>query len=100
VRVENRANVWLYKIQSEGIEMKIQPKHYQYLMELVDDFIDMNPIMSSDYKEAGLSETRFLFDVLYALKINDFICDTLYLYLDDTHLHTALKRINKELEIF
>ena len=47
-------------------------------------------------------EDRACFDLLNSAKINNttshrFICDTLYQYLNDTHINTALNKIINEL---
>lgn len=38
-------------------------------------------------------QKRFCFDLLYGAGLNQFACNTLYKYLDDTHIYTALKSV-------
>ena len=52
------------------------------------------------YLDRGLSQTRFVFDHLWAIPNGprqEWFDRGIYTYLDDTHIETALRRIVKEL---
>lgn len=57
----------------------------------------------ADYKSKGLTDKRYRWDLTYVVNSNDinsasrFICDTLYTYMDDSHVDTALRSIVKPL---
>jgi hypothetical protein len=40
-----------------------------------------------------LSLKRYQWDITYKAGLTAYICETLYKYLDDTHIQTALNRI-------
>ena len=42
---------------------------------------------------------RLRWDWAYYADLSPWICDTLYAYVDDTHIDTALKRVINELQI-
>lgn len=73
--------------------MKIKKSHYDQLAAIVHH--KEHADMYQEYKSAGLSDIRFIWDSTYKYGANKFICDTLYQYLDDSHITTALKRIYK-----
>lgn len=73
--------------------MKIKPEHLQKLREVIEEVVKNRPEALAQYKAAGLSHKRYRWDVLYAAKQNDFVCNTLYRYMNDDHLDTALQRI-------
>jgi len=51
----------------------------------------------SRYAAAGLSTTRYQWDLVRASGAMSFVCDVLYKYLNDSHIQTALNRIVKPL---
>ena len=71
--------------------MKIQASHYEHLAAAVA------PLDTAErraaYVAAGLSDERYRWDLTYAAKLSLWICDTLYPYLNDDHIDTALRRI-------
>ena len=75
--------------------MKIKPEDYATLAAMLatkdTDFY------RSRYASAGLSTTRYQWDLVRATGAMPFLCDTLYKYLNDTHVQTALNRIVKPL---
>jgi len=74
--------------------LKIHAEHFATLEDAVSPFY--NKLTASQYKDAGLSFARFLHDALYAGKLSAWVCDTLYPYLDDTHIKSALKAIARK----
>lgn len=73
--------------------MKIKPEDLQTLRDAVEATVKKFPETLAQYKGAGLSHKRYRWDMLYAAKQNDFVCNTLYRYLNDDHIDTALQRI-------
>jgi hypothetical protein len=56
----------------------------------------MREVLSKDSRVKDL-EKRIRWDLTYQANLTGFICDSLYSYLDDSHIDTALKSIMKEL---
>jgi len=77
--------------------VKIKNEHYQVMAAAILPVLESHPDAREAYKKAGLSETRFAWDLLYASKIEGnssaWISANLYSYLHDDHITTALKRI-------
>lgn len=84
--------------------MKIQSEHYAILLQAAEQVKENYPEFTlQSYIDNKLGKDhakRFRWDLSYGMKKYlpepHFICDVLYLYMDDTHLDTALKRIVKE----
>ena len=86
--------------------MKIKPEHLTELKDKINTLLtelNANGELVEKYETGNFykSETvkdlqkRFCFDLTYIdSSINHWICDTLYSYMDDTHLYTALKSIS------
>lgn len=71
--------------------MKIQASHYEHLAAAVTP-LD-TPERRAAYVAAGASSTRYRWDLTYAASLTPWICSTLYPYLNDDHIDTALRRI-------
>ena len=78
--------------------MKIQPDHLAALRALIEP-IDTAQ-RRAQYIEQGLTDKRYRWDLTYSAghasnpqSATRFICDTLYPYMNDTHIDTALKAI-------
>lgn len=75
--------------------MKIKPEHLEHmrqaLAKLDGDF------HRSRYQAAGLSTKRYQWDLLRAARLMPWVCDTLYTYMDDMHIQTALNKLVKPL---
>lgn len=74
--------------------MKIKPEHLQAIVDGLLAIKDKLENAKQSYKDAGLSLIRFQWDAFRAARINGnsikWQCDTLYPYMDDTHMQTAL----------
>jgi hypothetical protein len=75
--------------------MKMSKEHYAYLAEKIGA-LD-SPYLRGVYRNAGLSLKRYQWDVAYQVGLTAYICETLYPYLNDEHIQTALDRIIREL---
>ena len=77
--------------------MKISSEHYETLrkgmVEKHISFMDYSPTDYKKYLTAGYSVKRMAWDILHAAGLTPFVCDTLYKYLTDTHIDTAVKKI-------
>lgn len=77
--------------------MKIQASHYEHLAAAVAP-LD-TPERRAAYVAAGASSTRYRWDLTYATSLTPWICSTLYPYLNDEHIDTALRRIIPPLDM-
>ena len=74
--------------------MKITKTHYNVMKTACDKVIKDNPNMKEEYSNKGLSPMRYRWDVWnMSSNMLPFTCNTLYKYLDDTHIDTALRSI-------
>ena len=82
--------------------MKMKKEHYKQISDGINEVFEKYPEkdLIATYKKAGLSKTRFAWDILRSATIDNkkgmnFVCDTLYKYLNDIHIETAIFRIVK-----
>ena len=71
--------------------MKMQTAHFDHIADKINA-LD-TPALRAAYRDAGLSLKRYQWDVTYQVGLTAYICDTLYSYLNDDHIQTALNRI-------
>jgi hypothetical protein len=71
--------------------MKMQTAHFDHIAEKIAA-LD-TPALRAAYRDAGLSLKRYQWDVTWKAGLTTYICDTLYPYLNDDHIQTALNRI-------
>jgi len=69
--------------------MKIHADHYECLKEAIETALHSFPHTLDEYLAAGNSAKRYRWDVLWHAKQTDFVCNTLYRYLNDDHIDTA-----------
>ena len=75
--------------------MKMTQEDFSYLQRRVAEFdTEFN---RSQYKAANLSTTRYQWDLVCHAKLMPWICESLYPYLNDSHIQTALNKIIKPL---
>jgi hypothetical protein len=75
--------------------MKMQSAHFDHIAEKIAA-LD-TPALRAAYRDAGLSLKRYQWDVTRKAGLSAYICNTLYPYLNDDHIQTALNRIVSEL---
>jgi len=75
------------------MKMKIKKEDYQKLEEMIIASGLNTPENKKIWMEAGLSDTRWVWDLAHGAKATSYIC-SLYGYLDDSHITTALKKIS------
>lgn len=84
--------------------MKIKPDHFEHLKKAVSETLaihNANGELVAAYERGEFHNSdktqdlqkRFCFDVLYGAGLTKFVCDTLYSYLNDEHIYTALRAI-------
>ena len=71
--------------------MKIKPEHYAKIANDCAAVIAAHPTALQEYKNAGLSATRYRWDVARKAGLIRFFCDEVYKYANDTHIDTALR---------
>lgn len=73
--------------------MKMLTDHYTDIRQMMRRILDANPNLYSEYEGRGFSKQRFAWDLFHATK---YPSNTLYKYLDDANIQTALFRILDE----
>jgi hypothetical protein len=71
--------------------MKMQSAHFDHIAAKINA-LD-TPALRAAYRDAGLSLKRYQWDITYQVGLTAYICATLYPYLNDDHIQTALNRI-------
>ena len=75
--------------------MKMKPEHLAHIKASVSK-LDTE-FHRSRYQASGLSTKRYQWDMVRAAELMPWVCNTLYAYLDDQHIQTALNRAIKPL---
>lgn len=86
--------------------MKIKPEHYKVMKDAIDLWLADFPSLVDDYEHGRFPNyrsvtdlnRRFRWDLLWMSGLTTFICDTIYLYANDTHVDTALRNIVPTIE--
>ena len=81
--------------------MKITKEHLQVLNEEIALVLNKYPQLVAEYESGQFAraeavkdlQKRFCFDLMYGAGLTRFVCDTLYKYMNDDHLYTALKAV-------
>lgn len=73
--------------------MKIEQAHFDRLQDAVQTALKTFPYTLDEYLKAGNSAKRYRWDVLWHAQQTRFVCNTLYKYLNDDHIDTALRKI-------
>ena len=71
--------------------MKMTHEHYAHMARELDKIKPLIVAAIPEYRKAGLSDTRLHFDAYRKAGLIQFSCDTLYSYLNDEHIATALR---------
>lgn len=75
--------------------MKITKEHYEHLKAALKQVHSED--LQQQYKAMGFSDKRYRWDLTYRARIGQWICDTLYVYMNDDHIDTALRSIIAEI---
>lgn len=75
--------------------MKIKPEHLAELKALIEPVKERIPVQTFVRDNPNLSPKRVRWDYFHATgsKGRDLLCATLYQYMNDDHMDTALKAI-------
>ena len=84
--------------------MKITLEHYQTLATAIEQTLSVHNVngalveayQTGQFHNADKTkdlQKRFCFDLLFGSGMQSFVCKSLYSYLNDDHIYTALKRI-------
>ena len=76
--------------------MKMTQEHFQHMQRVLAE-VD-TPELRQMYIDAGLSTTLYQWNMIRRAGLMGWVCDTLYKYLNDNHIQTALNRIIKPLQ--
>lgn len=71
--------------------MRMLPEHFEEIKVAVSA-LD-TPAMRDRYLKAHQSDMRYRWDLLWQSKQTRFVSETLYQYLNDDHIDTALRKI-------
>ena len=86
--------------------MKMKQEHFDHMKSEIERVLAKYPDLARGY-EQGLFphsdkvhdlQTRFNHDLAFGAGLTKFICDTLYPYLEDSHIKTALNKICPTIE--
>lgn len=73
--------------------MKIKPEDYQTLSDTLADVMHLYPEFVQRFGERGAR-----WALIKEARASNWLCDTLYQYLNDDHIDTALRHITTQLE--
>jgi hypothetical protein len=71
--------------------MKMITEHFEYLKQAVEGLDTENT--RARYIASGLTTKRYQWDIVREANLTPWVCKVLYVYLDDTHIQTALDRV-------
>ena len=78
--------------------MKMQQAHYNMMKQAISE-LPRDQMLAFKANDLGKNKEKFfIWGLFKAAKLHFTATDFLYLYLDDSHIETALKRIAKELD--
>jgi hypothetical protein len=78
--------------------MKMQQAHYQMMKQAIAE-LPRDQMLAFRACDLGKNKDKFfVWGLFKAAKLHFTATDFLYLYLEDSHIETALKRIAKELD--
>ena len=83
--------------------MKIKQKHFDHIQTAINNLLAEKRLANIVYEyEHGIFvnskrvydlQMRFCFDLFHMAGLTRYACDTLYSYMNDDHIYTALKKI-------
>ncbi len=76
--------------------MKIKPEHFQHIYDAVSKYVVGNRSACVAHK-ATVNPARFRWDLFNASGLTSYACDSLYSYLNDEHIDTAMRCVVRQL---
>lgn len=78
--------------------MKMKQEHYKAIEQAMKNKEKECSGLRELYQQNGLTKLRFGWDLLHRVSIGGvastkYICDVLYIYLNDAHIDTAINKI-------
>ena len=87
------------KVRMKNKNLKIKQEDYDYIkLKIEDKLFSINLTIQEAMekcKESGLNEKASRWYLANGSGLTTFICETLYKYLNDEHIDSALKAITK-----
>ena len=78
--------------------MKMQQAHYNMMKQAISE-LPRDQMLAFKANDLGKNKEKFfVWGLFRAAKLHFTATDYLYLYLEDSHIETALRRIAKELD--
>lgn len=79
----------------------MQKEHFEYMKSKIERVLAKYPNITHEYETGQFPnadkvnnlQTRFNHDLAFGAGLTRFICDSLYPYLEDSHIKTALNKI-------
>jgi hypothetical protein len=81
--------------------MKITKEHFAYMKAAIEPLADGIPSLRQAIIIEGRAkdvEMRLRWDMVYKARLNPWICDNLYSYMNNDDIDTALRTIMREIE--
>lgn len=76
--------------------MKMQPEHFKHMQKALS--VCDTDFYRARYEAANLTTLRYQWDMVRHAGLMSWLCDTLYTYLNDDHIQTALNKIVRPLQ--
>mgnify|MGYP003637637815 CR=1 FL=1 len=88
--------------------LKMKEQHLTTIQHGIARLLAGAPLLIEDYENGKFSNAgrtknlnkRFRWDCLHSVMSSKDVCNTLYPYLDDTHIDSALRHVMTEMKIF
>ena len=82
-------------------KFKIIPEHQVIIKDAINDVLAKYPDIAKEYENGNFArsdrvkdlQTRFNFDLLFGTGLNKWLCDSVYKYANNDHMHSFLKSI-------
>jgi hypothetical protein len=79
--------------------MKITVEHYAHIARALNEIKPLILQARVAYKNSGLSDKRFQWDMLRQANLITWVCDNIYPYANDDHIDTALRQYFSKLGV-
>jgi hypothetical protein len=79
--------------------MKITVEHYAHIARALNEIKPLILQARAAYKNSGLSDKRFQWDMLRQANLIAWVCDNIYPYANDDHIDTALRQYFSKLGV-
>lgn len=84
--------------------MKIKQDHYKAILDAIRSVAEFDPTYARRARAAGHSDNIIQWDMFRCARIEGdttrWVCKTLYPYMNDAHIDTALSKAFRDLDVF